>query len=321
MVKIGFIGAGRIAQSHIKGLKLLPNAQVVSVYDANRDTAIKFAEECGAQVMNSADEVLDNKRIDAVYICTPQFAREELEETAVSRGIHLFVEKPLGLEHEIVQKKADIISKSGLINAAGYCLRYYDTLQEAKQYLQGKHVHLIQAHRFGTAHSSKWWWQLEKSGGHLVDAVTHQIDLIRFLVGEFHNVHSQFGNSSLAQTNQEATIYDAGAITFTLNSGAVGSVTESCVSPFHAGSEIKLFGADFFIHIVSNKMVTITDRNQQITRTSKLNVMYEEDRVFVDAVESGNQNLILSSYADGAKTLAFTLAANRSAEEKRVITL
>lgn len=321
MVKIGFIGAGRIAQSHLKGMKLLPNVQIVSVYDANRDTAIKFAEECSAHVMNSADEVLDNKRIDAVYICTPQFAREELEETAVSRGIHLFVEKPLGLEHDIVQKKANIISKSGLINAAGYCLRYYDTLQEVRRYLQDRHVHLIQAHRFGTAHSSKWWWKLEQSGGHLVDAVTHQIDLIRFLVGEFHNVHSQFGNSTLSKTNQEATIYDAGAITFTLDSGAVGSVTESCVSPYYAGSEIKLFGAEFFIHIVNNKMVTIMDRNQQITRTSQLNVMYEEDRAFVDAVESRNQNLILSSYADGAKTLAFTLAANRSAEEKRVVTL
>lgn len=321
MVNIGFIGAGGITQNHIQALKLLSNAQVVSVYDANREAAVRLSEATGAQVMDSADQVLDRSRIDAVYICTPQFARGNLEVTAVERGIHLFVEKPLGIDLEVALKKAEIIERSGLINAAGYCLRYYDTLQEVKQYLQGKHVHLIQAHRFGTAHSSRWWWQLEQSGGHLVDAVTHQVDLIRYLVGEFSEVYSQSSNSAFARMKQESTIYDAGALSFGLESGAVGSITESCLSPYCRGSEIKLFGADFYVHIENNKKVTIMDGSRHITQTSQLNAMYEENRAFVNAVESGRQDLILSSYADGAKTLAFTLAANRSAAEKRAVAL
>ncbi|WP_214627393.1 Gfo/Idh/MocA family protein [Paenibacillus agaridevorans] len=320
-IRIGILGAGSIARSHIRALSKIEEAEVVSVYDINGEAAVLAAEEAGATVAESPDQLLNNQQIDAVFICVPQFARGDLEEMAVQRGIHLFVEKPLGLDLDIALEKARLIEQSGLINAAGYCLRYYDTVQTARRYLQGKRIHLIQAHRFGTSHPGKWWWQLKQSGGHLVDAVTHQVDMIRYLAGELAEVHAHFGRASLTETAPESTIYDAGAISFATASGAVGSVTESCVSPYHRGSEIKLFGADFFVHIVNNKTITIIDAERNETLTSDQNAMYMQDRAFVEAVKNGRQELVCSSYADGVRTLAFTLAANQSAVEKRTISL
>ena len=37
-------------------------------------------------------------------------------------------------------------------------------------------VHLVQAYRFGGGHHAQWWFELDKSGGHMVDAVTHQVE-------------------------------------------------------------------------------------------------------------------------------------------------
>jgi len=89
----------------MQGLQRIEGTRIVSVFDVNRDNAVQAAESTGAQVMDTAEQVLDPDQIDAVYICTPQFARGDLEEQAAQRGIHLFVEKPLGLDMEEVRRK------------------------------------------------------------------------------------------------------------------------------------------------------------------------------------------------------------------------
>ncbi|PYI55214.1 Gfo/Idh/MocA family protein [Paenibacillus flagellatus] len=314
-VKIGMIGAGGIARHHLNTLSKIPLAQVVGVFDVNRESAERAAASVGARVADSADALLNRSDIDAVFICTPQFARDDLEAVAAGRGIHLFVEKPLGLELDSVRRKEKAIREAGVLHSVGYVLRYYDTVQQAKHYLQGRTVHLVQAYRFGTSHPAAWWRQQHQSGGHLADAVTHQVDLIRYLVGEYRDVSARFGRSAIGELYPDATIADAGAVSFTLESGAVGTITESCISPFNGESEIKLFGPDFYVQLSGNgKTVTIIDKERHVTITSKRDPSYEQDKAFVEAVASGSGDSILCGYADGMRTLAFALAAHRSAE-------
>jgi predicted dehydrogenase len=320
-VKIGFIGAGGIAQHHIQTIvNHIPEAKIVTLFDVHRETAEKVAEPIQADVAASAEAVLDPSLIDAVFICVPQFARGNLEEIAARKGIHLFVEKPLGLDLEVVRRKEQVIRESGIINSVGYCLRYLDTVQTAKAYLQGRSAHLIQVFRFGGIHPPRWWSQLDMSGGHMVDSVTHQLDMVRFVAGEFREVYAQFSQTSMTRLNPEATIFDAGAVTFTLESGAVGTVTESCVSRLHGGSEVKLFGPDFFVHLYDNgAKLSIVDERHTETHVSKVNPYLAQDRTFIEAVASGKQEGILSSYADGLRSLAATLAPNYSFKERRAV--
>jgi len=321
-IRIGFIGLGDIANLHIQGLQRIEGADIVAVYDLNRDKAVNAAERTGAQVMDSAEQVLDPERIDAVYICTPQFARGNLEETAALRGIHLFVEKPLGLDLGEVRRKEKAILEAGIVHSVGYCLRYLDTVQQARAYLQDRKPHLIQAYRFGGTHPAEWWHRLDLSGGHLVDAATHQVDMIRYIAGEFSEVEGKFGRVSFDRMQSKGTIYDAGAISFVMEQGAVGSLTESCHSAYHIASDVKVFGHDFFIHLSGNGFgLTIVDDTGDETFTSALDPYFEQSKAFVEAVKTNTQEPILSSYSDGARTLAFTLAANRSAEQLNPIRL
>jgi len=312
-IRIGFIGLGGIAQDHIRVLLKMEDTKIVSVFDLNKDNAKRAAEATGAEVMDSADQVLDKRRIDLVFICIPQFARGDLEVVAARRGIPFFVEKPLGIDAEVVRQKEKIIRETGVIHAVGYVLRYYDTVQKAKQYLSGKQPHLIQGFRIGGSHPSKWWKQLDMSGGHLVDTVTHQVDMIRYLAGGFREVQASFGRVSFDRTEPESTIPDAGVISFLMDSGAIGSLTESCLSPFYSGSDIKFFGLDFFVHLSHNgSHLTLTDNEQHLTVEAESDPGYAQCRALVDAVNSGNQSLILCDYTDARKTLEVTLAANRS---------
>jgi len=321
-VRIGFIGTGGIAALHMQGLQRIEGTRIVSVFDVNRDNAVQAAESTGAQVMDTTEQVLDPDQIDAVYICTPQFARGNLEEQAAQRGIHLFVEKPLGLDMEEVRRKEQVILDSGIVHSVGYCLRYLDTVQQAKAYLQGKQPHLIQAYRLGGAHPAAWWHQLDMSGGHLVDAATHQVDMIRYVVGEFDEVEAKFGRVSFDQLQNEGTIYDAGTVAFSMKQGAVGSLTESCLSTYHTASDVKIFGHDFFVHLSGNGFgLTIIDDTQNENITSAIEPYFEQSKAFIEAVRGNTQTPILSNYSDGARTLAVTLAANQSSLERSAIQL
>ncbi|WJH32822.1 Gfo/Idh/MocA family oxidoreductase [Paenibacillus sp. CC-CFT747] len=321
-LRIGFIGVGGIAQHHMLQLKEIPEAQVVLVYDVNREATEQTAAGLGARAAGSADEVLDKSQVDAVYVCVPPFAREELEVTAARRGIPFFVEKPLGVDLELVRRKAAVIRESGVLHAVGYVLRYYDTVQRAKNYLQNKPYHLVQASRLGGSHPSKWWKQLDLSGGNLVDAATHQVDLLRYAAGEFKEVFASFGQTAIRQLDPDATIYDSGALSFTMQSGAVGSLTESCMSTIHPGNEVRVYGSDFFLELSGNgRTLLIKDAGGEQTWTSEKNAFLEQARAFLQAVSTGSREPILCDYDDGLKTLEFTLAANRSGLERRVVEL
>lgn len=321
-IKIGFIGVGGIAQHHMNHLKNIPNAKMVAFYDVNQEATAQVAEKYGAQAMDSVDAVLDKTKIDAVYICTPQFARGDLEIEAVKRGIPFFVEKPLGVELEPVQTKAKIIRESGIVHSVGYVLRYYDTVQEAKKYLEGKKMFLVQATRMGGAHGSKWWTQMGMSGGNLVDAGTHQVDTLRYIAGEYQNVYANFSSNEVHRLDPDATIYSGGALSFTMKSGAVGTMMESCITKYNGGSQVKIFGPDFALELSSNgKQLTIMDETGTTTRVSETIAATEQCLAFLKAVETGDRSAILSNYDEGLKTLEFTLEANRSAIVKQPIEL
>lgn len=323
-VKIGFIGVGGIARHHMKQLEQLPNAQLVSFFDVNKEAATEVAAAYNATVADSAQQLLDQGQVDAVYICTPQFARGELELEAARRGIPFFVEKPLGVEMELVQRKEQVIRESGVIHAVGYVLRYYDTVEEARQFLQNKDIFMVQGIRLGGSHGSKWWNQLHMSGGHLNDAATHQVDMIRYIAGEFRDVYASFSRVAARERlgDDEATIYSGGSLSFTLQSGAAGSMIESCISKYQKGSNVEVYGSDFFLQLSANgRKLTITDDSGTRTREADNECFLEQARTFVDAVETGSREKIKCDYSDGLRTLAFSLGANQSAVERRPISL
>lgn len=311
-VRVGFIGLGGMAQGHISVLSGLDDVEITGVYDVNMAHAQKIAESLDAQIYGSSDELIESGKMDALFICSPQFARDDAEVKAAQRGIHLFVEKPLGLELPEIIAKEQKISESGVIHSSGYCMRYLDIVQKAKHYLYDKQVDMVLGYRMGGFHIPAWWRQQHLSGGQLVDQTTHQVDLIRYLAGEIDEVYAQFALRSLREDDPEATIYDVGTLALRLESGAVGNVSNSCLLPRSSRSEVEITGRHFHVQI-NGFTLRIVDENQDMMEVSRMDYYQEQDKQFIEAVRSQSQELILGSYTEALKTLAVTLAANESA--------
>ena len=88
MINVGIIGYGKMGKIRHEAIKSVPGVKVVAIYDSNSklNTNIK---------VNSSDEIINNKQIDAIYICTPNFLNKLLTIKSLSSGKHVFFVKNL----------------------------------------------------------------------------------------------------------------------------------------------------------------------------------------------------------------------------------
>lgn len=314
-VRIGFIGVGGMAEHHMKTLQKVDDVQITAVYDINQARALEVAGQYGAVSYASGELLLDSGQVDALFVCTPPFARSGIEAAAARKGIHLLSEKPVGLKMEEVRETERIILESGVIHSSGYCLRYMDIAAKAKAYLADKQIDMVMAYRFGGMPGVKWWRMLEQSGGQLVEQSTHQLDLIRYLAGEFKEVHAIHEQRYIREVDPEATAYDVGTVSFVLQSGAIGNITSTSLAKYVGRGAVEIYGHDFFLSI-DGSTLRIKDDQQDITEKSSTEYYYEQDKAFIEAVRTGRQELVLADYSEAAATLAVTLAANESAASR-----
>ena len=114
-VRVGFVGAGGIANVHLQHVSKNERALVTAICDIHEETALQKVKQYGGIAYTNVDEMLEKEALDALFISVPPFAHGEIEEKAAKKGIHLMVEKPLGLDYQTVAKKAEVIKQSGII--------------------------------------------------------------------------------------------------------------------------------------------------------------------------------------------------------------
>ncbi|QHT62431.1 Gfo/Idh/MocA family oxidoreductase [Paenibacillus lycopersici] len=310
--RVGFIGAGGIASAHMEALAKNGKVQMTAVFDVVPASAEKAAAKYGMQAYASYEALLDADAVDVLFVCVPPFAHGDIEEKACARGIHLFVEKPLGLDMDVIRKKAAIIREAGIMSASGYVLRYLDTASKARAYLQDKTIGMVRAHYMTGFVATPWWREMAKSGGQLVEQTTHTVDMVRFLAGDVSKVYAQMA-LRVSGDIENLDIPDVGTVALAFESGAIGHVDTCFIQPDHrVGVEVQ--GKDFRV-LVEGGRLTITDREGTQTIESETgDIMFAQDSAFIDAVLTGDRSLILAPYDDALRTVEVTLAANRSAQ-------
>lgn len=98
--KVGLVGAGHICEFHIRGLKRLPNVEIIGVCDLDEARANELAQRHQLPaVFTSLDKLLAT-RPDAIHVLTPPESHAKITLAALEAGCHVFVEKPLATSVE-----------------------------------------------------------------------------------------------------------------------------------------------------------------------------------------------------------------------------
>ena len=93
MLKVGVLGAGHLGKIHLKLLKQSEKYELVGFYDPNQENAKKVANEFGYKVFNTISELID--AVEVVDIVTPTLSHFDCAKEAITKGRHIFIEKPI----------------------------------------------------------------------------------------------------------------------------------------------------------------------------------------------------------------------------------
>lgn len=147
-------------------------------------------EEIGVKTYTSLKELLKNKSIEVISLCTPDYTHAELAVEILRSGRHLLLEKPLALSLRDAEAIGEALSCSQSTFAVGYEFRLNPAITQIRQLIAEGIVGRVEAftlyHFRRPFKRDKWesWIQKEEtSGGLIVEETSHWLDLLRFITG------------------------------------------------------------------------------------------------------------------------------------------
>ena len=318
LTNVGFIGAGGIAERHLEVLRRFSDVRLAAVTDLDSGRAKEIAARYGAKAYDSVDAMIAEADLDAVFICVPPFAHGPAERSVIAAGLPFFVEKPITLELPLAEELAAAVAKKGLITAVGYHWRYLDTVDRARRALQHNPVQLIVGHWLDSTPPPTWWGRQDRSGGQMVEQVTHLIDTARFLAGGVQSVHA-FGNHLPRDSHPDLDVATASLASLKFESGAIATFSATCLLNWAHRSGLHLFANGLAIELSDQEVMTDVGRGRD-PRRAEGDPVWREDRDFIDAVR-GRPNQIRTPYAEALETHRVALAISASMLTGEVVQL
>lgn len=142
-IKIGVLGAGHLGKIHLRLLKESARYDLVGFYDTQPQQAARIAREFGYRSFNDINSLLES--VDVVDIVTPTVTHYELAKSALERGKHVFLEKPIATTVEEAKDLVELAKKKNLQGMVGQVERFNPAFMAARPHI--KHPMFIESHR------------------------------------------------------------------------------------------------------------------------------------------------------------------------------
>lgn len=209
--KVALIGAGKMGISHLSILGAHNSVKLVGVSDTSKMVLDVLKKYSGYSCYTDYREMLDKEQPDAVFVSVPTKFHSAMATDVISRGMHVFSEKPLCLTAGEGEKLVSLVAKKGVVNQVGYHNKFIGTFQEVKRILDsgllGKVFH-FEAESYGPvvirSKQDSWRSNPGEGGGCLMDYASHVIDLVHYLVGPITKVKGAITKSFYSKNVEDA---------------------------------------------------------------------------------------------------------------------
>ncbi len=196
-INLALIGAGGIGTLWAEALRGTKGIILSAVVDIDEQKALAIAKLFpNCITVKDWKQVMADKSIDAILVATPHKWLAPISFAALSSGKHVLCEKPSGITSAEVQKNVRIAKKKNLIYMPGFNHRYHPAYIQAREIFEKGGIGNISFVRarygFGGRPGYGKEWRFSKDiagGGELMDQGMHMIDMARWFLGDFKQVH------------------------------------------------------------------------------------------------------------------------------------
>ena len=340
-LKVGLVGCGRIAELvHLNVLAQLPNVELIAFADSDpkrREQAKRRAPK--ATACASYQELMEAPELDAVVICLPPALHARAAIAAFDKGKHVYLEKPLATNLDDAMDVLAAWKKAKTVGMIGFNYRRNPLFQKLREHVESGTVGPLVGVRsiFTTAAKPMPGWKRARheGGGVLLDLASHHIDLLRFFFQqEIREIRAEL--ESRSSDDDSAMVYLKLADGLSVQSFFSFTATEedrfeifgqkgklnvdryrsSAVERIEAGQEFSP------VHRARRGFARLSGSAHRIRRHFAIGhePSYREALcAFVAAVKGGTE--IKPDLEDGYRCLEIIDAAERSADERRIICL
>lgn len=239
MIKIGIIGAGRIAHVHARSVSAHPNATLVAITDPVEHAASALAQQTGARWTTSADELISDPEVEAIIICSPTPFHAEQILAGVKAGKPVLCEKPVAMDTDTVYQLEKNLEGLDPTVMMGFNRRFDPSFAKIHDLVDdgtvGKVEQVTIISRDPAAPPPEY---IATSGGIFKDMTIHDFDMARFFLGDITSVVAIGQN--LDPALKDTGDFDGAIITLTNAEGTTATITNSrhCSSGYDQRLEV-----------------------------------------------------------------------------------
>ncbi|MEW6653127.1 MAG: Gfo/Idh/MocA family oxidoreductase [Bacteroidota bacterium] len=192
-IKTAVVGSGFMGASHIEALRRIGGVEIAAIASDDLTAAESLARKFGIRdIYENWQKIIEDKSIEAVHNCTPNYLHFEINKSAAEAGKHILSEKPLTISSRQSKVLVELVNKKAVVNAVNFNYRFYPVIQHAKSLVAAgdvgeiyfAHGNYLQDWLF---YNTDYNWRLETeiSGGSraIADIGSHWCDMIQFITG------------------------------------------------------------------------------------------------------------------------------------------
>ena len=318
MIKVGLIGCGFMGGMHAACYAALENlgVKVTAVADVRPEYAQKLAN--GAEIYATGMELIEKADVDVVDVCLPTHLHAAHAVAAMKAGKNVFVEKPVAFKDEDMELILATEKETGAKVQVGQVIRQWveyvwlKGVVDAGTFGKVKHAMFRRLSSWPDWAWEGWLHQVDKSGGVAVDMHVHDVDYVRYILGEPDVVKAHAHRDTEGAIQQINAVYGYGNdVSVAVEAGWEYPAT----FPFTAGFRVKFEKATV---VLDAGVLTVypvdgaaynpeleeefTGENDIGGNVSSLGGYYNELKYFVEGLQ-GKNDLSVATVAEAVKSV------------------
>lgn len=351
MVKVGLVGLGQRGLQHLNALWQIPEARVVALCDPFPDNLeegkiqkyVDGFEAGDIRTCTTFDDMLQAGGLDAIYFCIPPSRhRGEVVRTAAA-GLSIFAEKPVTLFLDEAREMDHAIRKAGVIATVGFQQRHDVWHTAMRDFLADKRLVMmtsvangsLESHSVKHTHTEEsggpanrvWTANYAWSGSSVVESGIHQLDLMRYWAGDVSWVEARYIHRAPDDIENDGDNPYGYSVTFGFESGLIANMILTRLRKAFYGDGYQDIAWDHGHLKIGPEgpvayyydgpypppdKVDPDSLRHPLPVPPRNNSTLAINQAFIQAVDKGDESLLLNTFASSMNSHAAVLGANIS---------